>query len=94
MTRSRFGFLIAAVCIAAGALASVAAATRDCVVTAATRAWDFTLALFRDAPRAQTKIPSQEKPRVALVAARSFVLRLMRRERPALTPGWRLCPST
>ena len=29
-----------------------------------------------------------------LVAARSFVLRVLKRERPVITNDWRMCPST
>lgn len=40
----------------------------------------------------QAKAPGQEKPRVALVAARAFVGRVLKR-RPWVHPSWRLCPS-
>lgn len=33
-------------------------------------------------------------PRVALRRAGQFVLRLLKRERPEVTPDWRLVPST
>ncbi|AVQ81663.1 hypothetical protein [Variovorax sp. PMC12] len=33
------------------------------------------------------------RPAVLLTQARAFVLRLAKRERPHLTPGWRMCPS-
>jgi hypothetical protein len=31
---------------------------------------------------------------VALIAARQFVLRQVKRERPQLSPTWRMCPSS
>lgn len=32
-------------------------------------------------------------PAVLLVRAKAFVLRLVKRERPVVTPSWRMCPS-
>ncbi len=34
------------------------------------------------------------QPSVRLVQAKAFYFRLIRRDRPMLTDGWRLCPST
>jgi hypothetical protein len=34
------------------------------------------------------------KPAAVFASAKSFVLRIMRRQRPHVTPGWRWCPST
>lgn len=34
------------------------------------------------------------RPAMLQVQARAFVLRLAKRDRPRLTPGWRMCPST
>lgn len=33
-------------------------------------------------------------PAVVLVQAKAFVQRLAKRERPVLSPSWRMCPST
>lgn len=33
-------------------------------------------------------------PKVERVQARAFVARLLKRERPQVTAGWRMCPST
>ena len=44
--------------------------------------------------RALAKPPNQEKPRVALVAVKAFVLRIIQRRRPERNPGWLMCPST
>lgn len=35
-----------------------------------------------------------DRPLVAFVRAKAFVLRLAKRQRPDTTPGWRMCPST
>lgn len=34
------------------------------------------------------------KPTVARVKAHAFVARLLKRDRPHVTSGWRMCPST
>jgi hypothetical protein len=34
------------------------------------------------------------RPQVRLVQAMAFVQRLAKRERPHVTPDWRMCPST
>jgi hypothetical protein len=34
-----------------------------------------------------------DRPQVERVAAKAFVARLMKRERPRLEAGWRMCPS-
>ncbi|MBF5006825.1 hypothetical protein [Diaphorobacter caeni] len=38
-------------------------------------------------------VESVSRPRVALVIARGFVRRLIKRERPVVMPQWRMCPS-
>ncbi|MES2247590.1 MAG: hypothetical protein V4645_09925 [Pseudomonadota bacterium] len=38
--------------------------------------------------------PTASQPRVELTAAKAFVLRLAKRERPVIAPRWRMCPST
>ncbi|MCY1170549.1 hypothetical protein D9M73_106240 [compost metagenome] len=35
-----------------------------------------------------------KKPRVWLVRAKAFMLRLAKRERPEVSGSWRMCPST
>lgn len=96
MSRSSRLFAIAAIACAAaaGAFASVAVASRDYVVSAVHRAWDFVLDGFRMEASVQPASPSQREPSVALVAAKAFILRLVKRERPRVTPLWRMCPST
>jgi hypothetical protein len=34
------------------------------------------------------------RPAVALRRAKQFVLRIVKRDRPVVTPRWRMCPST
>ena len=37
--------------------------------------------------------PGGRRPAALLVRAKCFYARLMRRERPVMTDGWRMCPS-
>ncbi|WP_440111830.1 hypothetical protein [Acidovorax sp. BL-A-41-H1] len=93
MTRSRSLFSLLAVAVLAAASAFEA-------VTSTVRAGfgyvrDFVVAAFAEVPKAvQAVVPSQLSPRVALVAAKAFAHRLMRR-RPTVQPtSWRMCSST
>ena len=65
----------------------------DRVVAAVSYGIDRVLSAWVEPFQLQTKAPGQEKPRVALVAAKAFVLSLAKRERPRVTPRWRMCPS-
>ena len=42
---------------------------------------------------ADPQVEAIARPRMALVMARAFVRRLIKRERPVVTPQWRMCPS-
>lgn len=91
---SRFlSFAVIACAAAAGAFVSAAVTARDYVMAAAHRAWDLVTSVRIDVGL-QPKAPGQEKPRAALVAAKAFVVCLAKRERPRVTPLWRMCPST
>ena len=96
MSRSTRLFAIAAIACAAAAsaFAAAAVASRDYVVTAVHRAWDFAVDGFRVSAEVQRDSPRPDKPRVQLVAAKAFILRMVKRERPNVTPLWRMCPST
>lgn len=90
MSRSLIAIALIA---AAGAIASVAIASRDYVVSAVHRAWDFVLDSFAPLARVQPKAPSDLNPIALLVAAKAFMQRLAKRDRPRVTPMWRMCPS-
>lgn len=91
MTRSsRFFSVLAAACLAAASAFSAAA---DRVVGAVSRGFDRLVAAWVEPFQPQAEPPSQEKPRVALVAAKAFVGRVLKR-RPSVHPSWRMCPST
>ncbi len=96
MSRSSRLFAIAAVACAATASAFMAVAVASCDYVAATvhRAWDFVLDGIRAAPAVQPVSLGQREPSVVLVAAKAFILRMVKRERPRVTPMWRMCPST
>lgn len=86
---SRFVSLVAMACVAA---ASAMSAAVDRVASAVRYGIDRLLGAWVEPFQLQAKPPSQEKPRVALVAAKAFVLRVLKR-RPTVHPSWRMCPS-
>lgn len=92
---SRFlSIAVLAVAAAASAFSSAAVAFGDYVVAAVHRAWGFMMDGFGPEVSVKPMSPSQRKPSVALVAAKAFVLRMVKRYRPNVTPMWRMCPST
>ena len=91
MTRSsRFFSLLA---VASLAVASALSAAADRVVGALSSGFDRLVAAWAEPFQPEVKPPSQEKPRVALVAAKAFMGKLMQRTRTTMTPRWRMCPS-
>lgn len=86
---SRFVSLIALACMAT---ASAMSAAVDRVVSAVSYGIDRVLSAWVEPFQLQAKPPAQEKPRVALVAAKALVLRVLKR-RPTVHPSWRMCPS-
>lgn len=86
---SRFVSLVAMACMAAASAVSAAAGR---VVSAVSYGVDYLLSAMVQPFKPQAKAPGQEKPRVALVAAKAFVLRVLKR-RPTVHPSWRMCPS-
>lgn len=43
--------------------------------------------------QAEAKAEQAERPLVRLVSAVAYKLRLIKRQRPVVTPDWRMCPS-
>lgn len=78
--------------IACLAVASAISAAADRVLGAVRRGFDRLVAAWVEPFQPQAEPPGQEKPRVALVAAKAFVLRVLKR-RPTVHPSWRMCPS-
>lgn len=90
MRSNRLFHALAVACLAAASAFSAAA---DRVVGAVSRGFDRLLSAWAEPFQPQAMPPSQEEPRVALVAAKSFVARVLKR-RPSVHPSWRMCPST
>lgn len=93
MRSNRLISLAVVACMAAAtACASAVSNAGQAIASTARYAWcRITSWLEPAAERPKSSV--QTRPRVALVAARAFVGRLMRRERPTVTPRWRMCPS-
>ena len=85
----RFVSLVALACAAA---ASAMSAAVDRVASAVSYGIDRLLTARVEPFQMQAKAPGQEKPRVALVVAKAFLLRVLKR-RPTAHPSWRMCPS-
>ncbi len=92
MIRSRFASIVAIACLTASALASTASSVGRAVAATFRDGWDYVFGRIPVGP-SEPKSQASPCPRMALVAARSFLDRLMRRERPTVTPRWRMCPS-
>lgn len=91
MHRSRF--LLIAIAACAAFASPVTSAIRQ--ITAVARAsWEFLGGLILARPHPPDAVPADVRPAAALKAAKSFLMRMARRERPVVTPLWRFCPST
>jgi hypothetical protein len=97
-THRSHGFLAAlAIAAFASLSAPVSAVDRMCrvVARAAVRAWrwavDMVLAPLATTIKVVRNLPG---PAVALIAAKQFLLRQIKRDRPVCMPGWRMCPSS
>lgn len=88
-------FVVAALALAAVAYAVTTAATDTYAraVAAVHRAWGFVRDRFRIAPDSPPDARRDLSPVVLLVAAKAFMGRLAKRERPNVSPTWRMCPS-
>lgn len=85
--------LIAVAFLSCLAFASAAvSAFADVVVTAYRAAKGFVFQ-FVEVLAAPT-VAEIQRPAVPHARAKSFLGRMMRRVRPTVTPGWRMCPST
>jgi hypothetical protein len=79
-------------------MAAIAAAACRAVSTLAESAYaavkDFAVAFtLRGLDLVARAEPEGRSPAVLLVQAKAFVQRVMKRERPVMTVGWRMCPS-
>lgn len=82
--------------LAAAAIACAAAAS-DYVVSTASKAYHFCeswlVAKVEKVVQAFDKPEILVMPKIKFVAAMAYVLRQAKRERPTVTPRWRMCPS-
>lgn len=81
-------------CAAIACMAAFASATSTLV-----RAAVATFLVFKDVVLDGFKLAGgrpevKNRPMVAFVQAKAFVLRLAQRKRPEVFGGWRMCPST
>lgn len=91
-SRSRFLHLAVA---ALAVMASGAAAVVDRVATVCTAAYRFTCDFVASVPAAFAEPALQLVARpVELLQACAYAMGLAKRQRPRVTPGWRMCPST
>lgn len=97
MSRSRYGSLSAFAAVALAATASFATTAVSSIVRGVHSIaellckWAFSgLENLHQVPAGEV---SQRQPEIRRVSARAFMARLMRRARPQVTPGWRMCPS-
>jgi len=91
MKRSRF-FTVAL--LACAAVAAFSVSTYDHAVTAVSVAYRGVKDFLVEGFKLVAGTPETPKePAVQLVQAKSFVQRIVKRQRPMVTPGWRMCPS-
>lgn len=94
MTRSlRFATLLAMACAAVASFAvSATAYAGHAIQSAACRCWNW-LADRAVSVQSPAKDLNPISLRVPFVMAKAFTARLAKRERPMVTPRWRMCPS-
>lgn len=85
--RSPLGMLAAAICIAVSAFAAPVLKAVASIYRFATSWLIAGIEAFAPA-HAREMQPSFTKAKV-----KAFVQRILKRERPNVTPGWRMCPS-
>ncbi len=94
MKRSLFALITATLAACAIAVCRAFEVARDEIATTyrfvKRHATDFVLAGLKLAAQPQLVF----RPAVMLERARSFQIRLAKRERPEITGSWRMCPST
>lgn len=90
--------LIALAFLAASAVSSAAYAVREVAaycVSGARRSWRWLVDMVLAPPATGAAIVrTMPGPAVALIAAKQFLMRQIKRERPQLSPSWRMCPSS
>jgi hypothetical protein len=86
MKRSLYALALACVALAASAVSHV--------VDAAVSAYRFTKDCLATGFKLLAGEAADLNPvSIRITQAKAFVQRIMKRERPTVTPGWRMCPS-
>ncbi|WP_294767218.1 hypothetical protein [uncultured Rhodoferax sp.] len=87
--------LLLAACVAVMSLVfDVGRAVGDGIAATYKFAKDFAVKFTLDAVKLVAGAqPESKGPTVVLVQAKAFVQRILKRERPRVMPGWRMCPS-
>jgi hypothetical protein len=98
-SRSRFstaiacGLIVAASIVSTSTTAITTGAANTIIAISDAWRWvtDLVLAPFKVAAAAVVKnLPG---PALALIAAKQYLTRQVKREKPQLSPSWRMCPS-
>jgi len=79
--------------LACAVVASAAIALAAPVVHAAVSAYRVAKEWLLDGFKLLASTDTQTRPTITRVQAKAFVQRILKRERPTVTPGWRMCPS-
>ena len=85
--------LFAIAIVAAAAISSAVVSAYEHAVAAVHSAWGYVVSAWSPAPSTTIKAHADLNPALLLVAAKAFAMRLGKRERPRVTPMWRMCPS-
>lgn len=83
-----------AVLAVSGLFSAALAIVSTCATAVCAGAAYLVRAVFAGLPAFAQAEAQRLTPSRPLLAAKSFVRTLERRERPAVTPTWRMCPST
>ena len=97
MASSRISRILVACAVAAiGVVSAVndyATAFREYTVSAAARVFRVVVSAFKVDPPFQSGQAPKTEQGLALVMAKAFKRRIEGRDRPTVTPRWRMCPS-
>ena len=88
MKRTPYRLLLVCAVLASAAIA-LAAPVLNAAVSACRYVKDWLVTGFKLLAATDTVT----QPAITRVQAKAFVQRIMKRERPTVTPGWRMCPS-
>lgn len=86
--------LFAIAIVAAAAISSAVVSAYEHAVAAVRSAWGYVVSAWSPTPSTTTiKANADLNPALLLVAAKAFMQRMAKRERPRVTTLWRMCPS-